>query len=593
MPTSSSAAFCCMLCRRASIASATTVSSPMASAVIASLSVVGCSKPVPRVPSTSLPTITPNAIARSLLLTSPSVLIAVAPCGGSQSCHAPATLSHSPATRHDVPTDAHGDRTWSQSCGQRCQHRHRAADQSFQSAMPTVPAPEIDATTAHRPRSPVPRANKPISARTLQPRLNVQAPTSLRHYPHSAPTSRAFVQSGFYEVALTTHAPGPFSHATSQNPQDSQISCNMIQGGKRRAVCHGDCHCGTDGLFQQRASPAGKPSEERRTSTPAVGHSGRARRCLAGSGSKDWRHGSSDAAGLGDPVQRTGTRRSDQQVRTGCARQAHQKAQSVSRRSGGGRTDPGDPRCGALARLRPDHVSARGIRPLGVGRHGLSGLEGAGLFACERQAQGLQAGCRCRGNVQKNFPSRVAQIRAKLAPGTPIEVWCQDEMRVGQKNKLTYRWARKGSRPRATHDQRTESTYLFGAVCPERGTGAALVLPACNSEAMQLHLDEIATKVTSGAHAIVLLDQAGWHGTKMLKVPSNMSLMPLPPRAPELNGQENIWQFMRQNWLSNRVFKSFDDIVDHCCYGWNTLIDQPWKIMSVARRDWAIVGHSM
>ena len=139
-------------------------------------------------------------------------------------------------------------------------------------------------------------------------------------------------------------------------------------------------------------------------------------------------------------------------------------------------------------------------------------------------------------------------------------------MRVGQKNKLTYRWARKGSRPRAIHDQRTQSTYLFGAVCPERGTGAALVLPACNSEAMQLHLDEIATKVTPGAHAIVLLDQAGWHGAKALKVPSNLSLMPLPPRAPELNGQENIWQFMRQNWLSNRVFKSFDDIVDHCCY---------------------------
>jgi len=167
----------------------------------------------------------------------------------------------------------------------------------------------------------------------------------------------------------------------------------------------------------------------------------------------------------------------------------------------------------------------------------------------------------------------------------------RDESR--QKNKLTYRWARKGSRPRATHDQRTESTYLFGAVCPERGTGAALVLPACNSEAMQLHLDEIATKVTAGAHAIVLLDQAGWHGSKILKIPGNISLLPLPPRAPELNGQENIWQFMRQNWLSNRVFKSFDDIVDHCCYAWNTLIDQPWKIMSVARRDWTTVGHSM
>ena len=90
--------------------------------------------------------------------------------------------------------------------------------------------------------------------------------------------------------------------------------------------------------------------------------------------------------------------------------------------------------------------------------------------------------------------------------------------------------------------RRTQSTYLFGAVCPERGAGAALVLPACNCEAMQLHLDEIATKVALGAHAIILLDQAGWHGAKALVVPNNISLVPLPARAPELNGQENIWE---------------------------------------------------
>ena len=133
---------------------------------------------------------------------------------------------------------------------------------------------------------------------------------------------------------------------------------------------------------------------------------------------------------------------------------------------------------------------------LGLRRHGLPCFEGAGFLACECPAEGLQAGPRSHGGVQKNFPARVAEVRAKLAPGTPIEVWCQDEMRVGQKNKLTYRWARKGSRPRAVHDQRTQSTYLFGAVCPELGTGAALVLPACNSEAMQLHLDEIAINIT-------------------------------------------------------------------------------------------------
>ena len=165
-------------------------------------------------------------------------------------------------------------------------------------------------------------------------------------------------------------------------------------------------------------------------------------------------------------------------------------------------------------------------------------------------------------------------------------------MRVGQKNKLTYRWAQTGSRPRAAHDQRTQSTYLFGAVCPEQGKGSGLVLPVCNAEAMQLHLDDIATKVAPRAHAILIFDQAGWHGAKSLKTPSNVSPMPLPPRSPELNPQENIWQFMRANWLSNRVFKSYDDIVDHCCYAWNTLVDQPWKIMSIARRDWAAISQS-
>src|SRR6516164_11332359 len=246
-----------------------------------------------------------------------------------------------------------------------------------------------------------------------------------------------------------------------------------------------------------------------------------------------------------------------------------------------------------MAGLRSDHAAARGVRALGVGRHHLSRAQGLGFLACERSPKGLQTRPRGRRRVQKNFAARVAGVRAGLAAGTSVEVWFQDEMRVGQKNKLTYRWARTGSRPRAAHDQRTQSTYLFGAVCPELGTGAALVLPFCNSEAMQLHLNEIATKVGPGAHAIVILDQAGWHGAKELKVPHNISLMPLPPRSPELNSQENIWQFMRQNWLSNRVFKSYDDIVDHCCYAWNTLIAQPWKIMSIGLREWAYIGRSI
>ena len=92
-------------------------------------------------------------------------------------------------------------------------------------------------------------------------------------------------------------------------------------------------------------------------------------------------------------------------------------------------------------------------------------------------------------------------------------------MRVGQKNKLTYRLARKGSRPRASHDQRTQSTYLFGAVCPQRGAGVALVLPACNTEAMQLHLDKIATKVTPAATPFSFSIKPAGISTKDLEYP--------------------------------------------------------------------------
>ena len=179
------------------------------------------------------------------------------------------------------------------------------------------------------------------------------------------------------------------------------------------------------------------------------------------------------------------------------------------------------------------------------------------------------------------------EIRASLPANTDIEIWWQDEARVGHKTKLTRRWAARGSRPIALKDQRTKSVYIFGAICPERGVGAALVLPRCNTEAMQWHLNEISSQVTPRAHAILIVDRAGWHTTKKLIIPPNITLMPLPPRSPELNPVENIWQFMRDNWLSNRIFKSYDEIVALCCEAWNKLIDQPWKIMSIGRREWA------
>jgi len=190
-------------------------------------------------------------------------------------------------------------------------------------------------------------------------------------------------------------------------------------------------------------------------------------------------------------------------------------------------------------------------------------------------------------DFKKNFGAELKAVRAKLPADTAMEIWWQDEARVGQKTKLTRRWARRGSRPTAPKDQRTKSAYIFGAICPERGVGAGLVLPRCNTQAMQWHLDEISSQVAPDAHAALIIDRAGWHTTAKLTVPPNITLLLLPPRAPELNPVENIWQFMRDNWLSNRIFNSYDEILALCCEAWNKLIDQPWTIMSIGRRKWA------
>ena len=117
--------------------------------------------------------------------------------------------------------------------------------------------------------------------------------------------------------------------------------------------------------------------------------------------------------------------------------------------------------------------------------------------------------------------------------------------------------------------------------------GAALVLQFCNTAAMNLHLAEIIEMVSPGKRAVLLLDQAGWRLSGDVDVPDNITLLPLPPICPEFNVMENIWQFMRDMWLSNRIFRDRDGIVDHCGQHWNRLTDQPWRIVSITVCDWA------
>ena len=125
---------------------------------------------------------------------------------------------------------------------------------------------------------------------------------------------------------------------------------------------------------------------------------------------------------------------------------------------------------------------------------------------------------------------------------------------MGQQGTLTRIWARRGSRPRAPRDTRYQWAYLFGAVCPSRGTAAGLILPVVNTAAMNAHLEEISRSAAAGSHAVLILDGAGWHGANALVVPDNLSLLTLPSYSPELNRVENVWQYLRANWLAISVF---------------------------------------
>ncbi len=124
---------------------------------------------------------------------------------------------------------------------------------------------------------------------------------------------------------------------------------------------------------------------------------------------------------------------------------------------------------------------------------------------------------------------------------------------------------------------------------PRHGRGAGYALCRDGRDAAPPRGDQ--PYRTKGAHAVLLLDRAGWHTTPNLDVPKNLTLVFLPSRAPELNPVENVWQYLRQNWLSNRVFNTYEDIIEAACEAWRKLTAIPETITSIGTREWATIGQ--
>ncbi len=164
-------------------------------------------------------------------------------------------------------------------------------------------------------------------------------------------------------------------------------------------------------------------------------------------------------------------------------------------------------------------------------------------------------------------------------PGKRITLWFQDEARVGQKGRTCHRWWLKGQRPPGLYDRRFTWMYMFAAIQPATGESTTLVLAEVSTEAMSLFLERFSAERRADEHAVMVLDQAGWHGARALRIPGNVTLVPLPPCAPELDPVERVWLHLRERFLSHRLLDDHDAIVDACCAAWDRLTPERLRFL--------------
>ena len=169
---------------------------------------------------------------------------------------------------------------------------------------------------------------------------------------------------------------------------------------------------------------------------------------------------------------------------------------------------------------------------------------------------------------------------------TQVDIWSQDETRVGQQGSLTRIWAVCGTRPRKVKQQQFISTYIYAAACHDTGESCALILPYANTESMNQFLQELSSMVKDNRHVALITDNAGWYLAKRLLVPDNITLVPLPAYSPELNAMEQIWQWIKNHFLSNQCYEGYDDIVAKACHAWNQLSADIELVKSIMHRNW-------
>lgn len=169
-------------------------------------------------------------------------------------------------------------------------------------------------------------------------------------------------------------------------------------------------------------------------------------------------------------------------------------------------------------------------------------------------------------------------------PDKRIVLYFQDEARIGQKGRTCHCWWLRGLRPPGLSDRRYAYAYIFAAVAPRTGADFCLVLPEVSTAAMSEFLTRFSRTLAADEHAALVVDGAGWHTSLDLKIPNNITLIPLPPYSPELNPVERVWLYLRERFLSLRLLPDYDAVVDAACNAWNRLTNH--RLRSLCAFPW-------
>lgn len=181
---------------------------------------------------------------------------------------------------------------------------------------------------------------------------------------------------------------------------------------------------------------------------------------------------------------------------------------------------------------------------------------------------------------QRQLPEELQRIAA-AHPGKRLLAFFQDESRFGQQGTMTNVWARKGSRPVAVRQTEYEYLWVLGAVCPETGRAEGLLSPRLNTVVVNIFLREFSQTLADDEHAVMIWDGAGFHTSKSLRVPENITLVQLPPYSPELNPMENLWHYLKSHHWSNRAYADYNDLEEAAVDAWQAAVLKPELMKTV------------